>query len=100
MALALNNAQGELSTLERGIHSLGSQMGVREYAKATGTSPTTVTHQRQAAEVFANANGDPVALAEKTRLLAELSATPRWFWRSLVSRLVAEGWTVEQARAA
>jgi hypothetical protein len=27
-------------------------------------------------------------------------AGPRWLWRSLVSRLVAEGWTVEQARGA
>ena len=30
----------------------------------------------------------------------QLHAAPEWLWRSLVSQLVAEGWTVEQARGA
>jgi hypothetical protein len=99
MALALNNAQGELSTLERGPHALGSPLGVREYAKATGASPSWVTFQRQAAEVFTWVNTD-ADLGEKTKHLYEISTAPRWLWRSLVSRLVSEGWTVEQARGA
>jgi len=97
MALALCNAQGELSTLERAVHALNSNMGVREYAKATGASPTWITHLRQAAEVFTQVNSDP-NLYDKTKQLIELHSAPRWLWKPLVERLVSEGWTVETAR--
>jgi hypothetical protein len=36
LALALNNAQGELSPLEVGLHALGSELTGRDYAKQVG----------------------------------------------------------------
>ena len=93
MALALCNAQGELSLLERGVHALHSGLGVREYAKATGVSPSWTTELRNAAEVFAYANND-ARLLNKARWLVELHSAPRWLWKPLVAKLVAEGWTV------
>jgi hypothetical protein len=39
-------------------------------------------------------------LAEKTRQLAELHAARCWLWSALVSALIANEWTAEQARKA
>jgi hypothetical protein len=99
MALALNNAQGEISDLERGIHALNSPLSVRDYARAVSISATAIAYQRHAAEVFTRVNTD-ADLSKMARHLAELHQAPRWLWRSLVSRLASEGWTVEQARGA
>jgi hypothetical protein len=101
MALALNNAQGELSPLEIGLHSLGSPLGVREYAKALGISHTGHIFQRQAAEVVTHVTTDqkaPSEYSDKTRHLSEIHAAPRWLWPALVAGLVEDGWTVEDAR--
>jgi hypothetical protein len=105
MALALCNAQGELSPIERGLHALNVEMGVREYARAVNRDPGQITRERHAAEVLTqvNSGGSSVPIEEIAKCakqLNELHAAPRWLWRSLVSRLVAEGWTVEQARGA
>jgi hypothetical protein len=115
MALALNNAQGELSELEVGMHALGSPLGIRDYADKVGKNRETIRLYRAAAEVttyvvtLIQGRGDRTGFYEysalpeiraRWRSLAELHSSPKWLWRSLVSRLVAEGWTVEQARGA
>ena len=37
-------------------------------------------------------------LSDQWSALAALHPAPQWLWRSLVSRLVSDGWTVEQVR--
>jgi hypothetical protein len=39
-------------------------------------------------------------LAEKTRQLAEFHGARCWLWSALVSALIANEWTAEQARKA
>jgi len=97
MELVRANAQGELSALERGIHALNSKMGVREYAASIGTSPTSVTFQRHAAEVFTHVNNDG-DFTEKTRQLHEIHAAPSWLWPALVQRMTQDGMTVDATR--
>lgn len=97
MAFALNNAQGELTPLERGLHAFGSTAGIREYANQAGVSAATVTLQRHAAEVFTRAN-KPAGAADKYKHLAEIHAAPPWCWQALVAGLVDGGWTIEQTR--
>ncbi len=108
MALALNNAQGELSALERGIHALGatekgSRVGksVSAYADAIGRSPRVIAREIDAADMATAVGpyGQSAAdLQEFPRHLAEMHSAPRWLWPALVSRLVADTWTVEAAR--
>jgi ParB/RepB/Spo0J family partition protein len=50
MALLLDNAQGELTSVEIGIHALGSHCSVKEYAIRSGYSPTSITFMRHAAQ--------------------------------------------------
>jgi ParB-like chromosome segregation protein Spo0J len=100
MALALCNAQGELSPLEIGIHALGSGMQPKEYADKIGKSRTSLQHNYNAARVALETNIGLSDLDRHWLALDALHPAPRWLWRSLVSRLVAEGWTVEQARGA
>jgi hypothetical protein len=99
MALALNNAQGELHPLEEGMHAIGSGMTQRAYAEKIGKPHRTIATRMQAAEVAACADiGTDLRVCWSQ--LAELHPAPRWLWRSLVSRLASEGSTVEQARGA
>lgn len=97
MELVRSNAQGELTALERGMHALGGKWGVREYAGLTGVSPTTVTFQRKAAEVFTRVNA-PTDLSDYFRHLTEIHAAPAWLWPALVASLVEDGGTVEAVR--
>jgi ParB-like chromosome segregation protein Spo0J len=99
MALVLANSQSELLPLERGIHALQSGVGVREYARSIERAPSLVVRERQAAEVFTWVNGDAALLTDKAKQLAEIHAAPPWLWPALVTRLVAEGWNVDTARA-
>jgi ParB-like chromosome segregation protein Spo0J len=98
MALALNNAQGELHPLEEGMHALGSGMTQREYAAKAGKSANGMQRRMQAATVASTCTDISADPREYWSQLTELHPAPRWLWRSLVSRLVSEGWTVEQAR--
>jgi hypothetical protein len=96
------NAQSELSPLERGMHALGSQLGVREYARESGLAPSAITYQRQAAELFTRVNSSR-DLLEKAKHLSEIHTAPRWLWQALVAAMLAApggGWSVEQTRAA
>jgi hypothetical protein len=51
VALALNNAQGELREIEIGWHALNSPLGVRDYADKVGKNRETIRLYRAAAEV-------------------------------------------------
>lgn len=81
MALALNNAQGELSPLEVGLHALHSGLSVRDYADKTGMSATNVARGRYAAEVLECAHVG-TANPDLHRHLAEIHPAPRWLWRA------------------
>jgi hypothetical protein len=76
MALVLCNSQGELHPLEVGLHALRSGLSVRDYAKRSGISATSIAYQRQAAEVFTYVNS-PVGVHDKHRHLAGIHAAPR-----------------------
>jgi hypothetical protein len=51
MALVLNNAQGELTPLEIGVHALGSGLTQRAYAEKVGMAASTLQYRWQAAAV-------------------------------------------------
>lgn len=99
MALALNNVQGELHPLEEGMHALGSGMDVRTYAEKVGKAKSGIGDRISAASV-AQACPDirTSDLAAQWSALVSLHSAPRWLWRALVARLVAESWTVKDAK--
>ncbi len=99
MALALNNAQGELHPLEEGMHALGSGLSVRSYADKAGKLPANIQKRMQAAKVAkACIDIDTTNVRDAWSALSEIHPTPEWLWPALVSRLVADSWTVETAR--
>jgi hypothetical protein len=100
MALALNNAQGELHPLEEGMHAIGSGLSQRDYAAKAGKGRGMIEPRWQAATVAAVCHDIMADLRDHWSALSAIHPAPRWLWRSLVSRLVSEGWTVEQARGA
>ncbi len=96
MALVLNNAQGELSPLEIGMHALHSGLTIRDYAKGSGIAENTVGSRVKAARV---ASVTDIGDAEKWSQLIEVHSAPRWLWRALVAAgASSDGWTVEAAR--
>lgn len=97
MELVRANAQSELTALERGMHALHSGKSIRDYAEEVGTSATTVTYQRHAADVFTHVNS-AADMSERTRQLVEIHAAPRWLWSALVSAMIADSLTVEATR--
>lgn len=120
MALVLNNAQGELSPLEIGLHQLGSGMTVRDYADRVGMNKDTLWNRVCAAKVCLHVqtewsaafDGTPEAQMEALdslhgefgnvhfRHLAEIHAAPQWTWVALVEALKAEDWSVDTTRKA
>lgn len=99
MALALNNAQGELHPLEVGMHALNSGMTIRDYAKAAGIAENTIGARVKAARVFSVTHmGD--ATSDDFRHLAEIHAAPRWLWSALVAALIDKEWSVDSTRNA
>ena len=87
MALALNNAQGELSPLEVGLHALHSGLSGREYARQVGIAQQTLVHRINAARVAERVT--PHGVDDRWRHLAEIHPSPRWLWRALVAAMVA-----------
>ena len=82
------------------MHAIGSGLSVREYAGKVSKSDKATQMRMQAAKVAASCSDIATAdLRVYWSHLAELHPAPKWLWRSLVSRLVSEGWTVEQARS-
>lgn len=100
MALVLNNAQGELSPLEVGLHAIGSGMTQQAYADATGMVRRTLTDRVCAAKVASLGGYPPKDFADRWQQLSVIHAAPPWLWPSLVARLIADDWTVETARKA
>jgi protein gp37/ParB-like chromosome segregation protein Spo0J len=107
MQLVLCNTQGELNSLERGLHALGATekgkwgKSAAAYAKEVGRAQRTVAVEIAAARV-AKVSTDVLTLQELVpyaRQLAELHAAPDWCWPALVARLVADGWTIDAAKA-
>ena len=97
MALALNNAQGELSPLEVGLHALHSGLSGRAYAERVGAAHRTIADRMQAAEVAECAH---VRTDVDFRSLTAIHPAPEWLWPALVAAMVAGEWTVEATRRA
>lgn len=98
MQLVLCNSQGELSSLEFGLHSLKSSLSGKDYAARIGKSPTSITFMRQAAEVFTRVNS-PTEISDHYKHLVEIHAAKEWLWPVLVQHLLAEEWTVNQTKS-
>jgi hypothetical protein len=89
MALALNNAQGELHPLEEGMHAIGSGLSQREYAAKVGKKQTPIVARMQAATVAAACSDIGADFRPLWSSLNEIHPAPRWLWRSLVSMPLA-----------
>jgi protein gp37 len=120
MALVLNNAQGELSPLEIGLHQLGSGMTIRDYASKIGMNEDTLAVRVHAGKIVRHVSdswssafdGTPEAQMEALdglhgefgndhfRHLAEIHAAPEWVWVALVEALKANEWSVDLTRKA
>lgn len=86
MALALNNAQGELHPLEVGMHALKSGISQKDYAARIGKSQQSVGERVCAARVAETLTGYPVIeLTDRWQHLSAIHASPRWLWSALVS---------------
>lgn len=97
MALALNNAQGELHPLEVGLHALRSGKEPKAYADLVGQPRTSIQTRISSARVAAETD---IGLSGKDRWsqLAEIHAAPRWLWHALVAAMLDQGWTVDVTR--
>lgn len=100
MALALNNAQGELHPLEVGMHALKSGMTGRDYAKAAGIHEATLSERVRAARVAETVMDIHNDLSAQWQHLSAIHAAPRWLWSALVSALIDNEWSVEAVRKA
>jgi len=91
MRLVTENSQGELSSLEIGIHALravpkeaggcGKKGGLSEYAEAIGKTQQYVSQLRDAAEVATkNSQVDLCLLVDKAQHLSLIHKLPRSVW--------------------
>jgi site-specific DNA-methyltransferase (adenine-specific) len=110
MQLVLSNSQGELSSLEIGMHALkavplgkrgrGNLGGIADYSRRIGWSDDSVRQWRAAAEV-ASENPDTCRdFTDRARNLFEISKARREVWHLLVDALKSKEWTVAQTAAA
>jgi hypothetical protein len=82
MALALNNAQGELSPLEIGLHALGSELNGSEYARQIGVPQGTMKDRICAARVAQEISRYPLNdFLDRWQSLSAIHAAPQWLWR-------------------
>jgi site-specific DNA-methyltransferase (adenine-specific) len=102
MLLVLSNAQGELSSLEIGMHALTFDLaqgkaggGLKVYADRVGSTHEKVRQLRHAANVLSKTSWK-VELADKAYHLFEVSKAPQATWPVLVEALVSAGWTVAE----
>ena len=93
MALALNNAQGELHPLEVGMHALNSGLTGRDYAKASGMHEASLSERVRAARVAEAVMDVHNDMTRQWQHLSAIHAAPRWLWSALVARLVATEWS-------
>jgi site-specific DNA-methyltransferase (adenine-specific) len=104
MVLATANAQGELSTLEIGMHALhyvekdkrgngATGGGLKGYAKALGKDPAHVTRYRQAASVLESINCISAInedLLTKAAHLAAIHKLPEGAWSVAVEAMLKQ----------
>lgn len=111
MALATDNAQGELSPLEVGMHALeaigtehkggrGKKGGLRAYAELLGKSEATIRQNLHAAAVARNCEVDYAVLLDKAAHLSELHALPVDLWPEAVAHMLAKQWSVKDTAEA
>jgi len=115
MLLAADNAQGELSPLEVGMHALhyvgkekggrGNKGGLAAYAQKLGRDKGSLSSYRNAAAVAEKClHVQTLSLLDKARQLAALHSLPQAIWEDAVLAMVAGGWsaaeTQERAREA
>jgi hypothetical protein len=96
MRLVTDNAQGELSPLEIGIHALGSvelseggagkKGGLREYARLVGKTDVYIGQLRNAASVYKSANLS-LHFQDKAKHLSEISRADETTWPQLCEAL-------------
>jgi ParB family chromosome partitioning protein len=98
MALVLNNAQGELTALERGMHALHSGMDVKAYADGVGRARKSVSNEVLAARVADAVADVGHGLSAHFSQLIEIHAAPKWLWAALVSHMIGNSLTVEATR--
>ncbi len=106
-SLAASNSQGELSTLEIGLHALhcvslsaggrGKKGGLSEYAVLVGRSAGFITQIVNAARVadalkpFSQLDG----LEAKTQHLSAIHALPEEAWQPAVEAMLSGGWSAK-----
>lgn len=99
MTLVLTNTQHELLPLEIGLHAVRSGLSMTEYAKQTGMSLANLQNRWEAAKVVQEIRHMPkIELAPFWRALSEIHPAPRWLWQALVTKMLADAWTVEETR--
>jgi ParB/RepB/Spo0J family partition protein len=98
MALVLNNAQGELTALERGMHALHSGMDGKAYAVEARRPQQSIAREIVAARVAATVPDIGYDAPRHFSQLVEIHAAPRWLWPALVSHMTANSLTVEATR--
>jgi protein gp37/ParB-like chromosome segregation protein Spo0J len=95
MALALNNAQGELCELEVGLHALGSPLKQEDYGKQLNLSQPSIAYRVHAARVAEHCDITRVIDPDKWRHLAEIHAAATWAWDALAKAMVEKKWSVD-----
>jgi hypothetical protein len=98
MALALNNAQGELHPLEEGVHALGSGLDIKAFAEIAGKPRTSVQDRVKAARVVVVTGTRHDGVRQNWSGIGELHAAPQWLWKALIARLLDDDWNYETAR--
>ena len=105
-AVLLSNAQGELSSLEIGLHvrkiversngGRGKKGGISEYAEKMGATRESYQQYVNAARVAAKHGTCVPGLIPYTRCLSIIHRAPESDWSDLVGRMLAGHWTTEQ----
>lgn len=111
MQLVLGNVQGELSSLEIGIHALGMadekehKDKLSDYAHKLGyKNHSPIVHFRQAARVFLNIKASKmfhmehsyvnyIKFCSKTRHLAAIHKAPQYLWSILAQKMLDLEWS-------
>jgi hypothetical protein len=87
--IVLNNAQGELTPLEIGIHALGSGLSARDYSDRIGISPTSIAERRMAATVLSDCSDIRTPdVVKRWQHLSAIHSAPQWLWSALVDAIV------------
>jgi protein gp37 len=99
MALLLTNTQRELHPLEEGMHALHSPLSGSAYARLAGVPQGTLKTKIAAARVAASVSSyELTQLQDVWRALDAIHPAPAWLWSALVTKLIAEAWTIEKTR--